>query len=64
MGEDIKPEAHRDINDRLEPEGEEDMLSILDRYRNFREGGGGEEVHELARDSLIEFGHYLQTLEA
>lgn len=47
-----------------ESEREEDMLAVLDRFRRFRGNEGGGEEQVVKRDTLIEFGHYLQTLDA
>lgn len=45
-------------------EEEDDMLAVLDRFRNFRENECGEEEQPVKQDTLVEFGRYLQTLDA
>ena len=61
----MEPEIHLEPSGHLlETEGEEDMLAVLDRFRNFRDNSSTEENQPVRRDTLIDFGHYLQTLDA
>lgn len=62
--EDTMPEILREqpVNF-MEPLGEEDMLAVLDRFRNYRDDSK-EEGQPMKLDSLVEFGHYLQSLDA